>query len=1040
MNLILAAGLAAALLGTPDDESALRAVVDRFFAAVAKKDADAVVALWSAEAPQLKVIPELVKASADPITGAKTDDFAIEGDSASATVRFKGKFLPFDAGYADEPQVVWRVRFVREKEVWKWSAVQPAAVTLIHALLATEEKTARLELLKGSRELVGTRLLRICNDAATDLGTSGEPEESRKLTTIAIEAAEFSGRKDLLATAYLTAGMLLATQAKPGESLPFLEKARTFADEANDNESACWARAWIGFSLMDTNRPDEALVELQRAIDLAEKHKLFEEWSHALKFAGMAHARKGSLQEALACHKKAADLALKADLPDARLQVLHELGNVQWQLGDYGGALETTMAGLQLAEGPDAAPVRAKLLNSMGLIYLSSGEYARAVDQFKAALDLWTTLKLPRMTGSLLNNMGEALRQLGRLPEAKERLEEAFKILEETGDRAVLIAARNNLALVLRMQEDLDGALKQYRLCLSEAKETRNPTFAVAARCNIADILTIRGKFEEALAELKEADALAKTSGSAPDRFMVKISVAQTAIIHGAPEDLEHAVKVLRQAATLLESARGGLRDPALQQSFLAQHSPVFYLLASSLHNLKRDTEAFAASEEAKARTLMDLFGAGGHRITKSMTPAERTEEERLEAELRKLGRKLDETVLSDERQTVEEAITKVREGVEDFRRGIFARHPELQGLRGRFEAASLDELHRKLLSGTPKTAVLSYVLGSSEVLLFAVGPGKESAELVVHSIDIKQANLREKVEAFWAKCSQAGSDYAPAARELFQLLIAPAEKLLSGVEHVVIVPDGLLHGLPFQALQDRDNRHLVERWSVSFAPSATALLRMTEAATVRRAAAGGDLAPFLAVGAPVMPPGFAELDHAKKEVENLAAKYKVPAVSGPDATETRIKPAMQNARRIHIATHGKVDENAPLYSFIVLGRDESNDGLLHAREIMDLNLRAELVVLSACETALGKQVRGEGIVGLTWSLFAAGTPATVLSQWQVADESTGDLMKAFYDGLSSGVPFAKSLQVAQRRLLEDKRRAHPYFWAPFILVGAGGG
>jgi len=140
-------------------------------------------------------------------------------------------------------------------------------------------------------------------------------------------------------------------------------------------------------------------------------------------------------------------------------------------------------------------------------------------------------------------------------------------------------------------------------------------------------------------------------------------------------------------------------------------------------------------------------------------------------------------------------------------------------------------------------------------------------------------------------------------------------------------------------------------------------------------------------------------------------------------------------AKRILFATHGMYNDTAPMYSYLVLTRDERNDGCLYAREIADLDLRADLVVLSACGTARGRQVEGEGIVGLTWSLLVAGAPASVVTQWQASDESTGALMAAFFANLG-GKSKAEALRLAQKAIREDGKHGHPYYWAPFVLVG----
>jgi CHAT domain-containing protein len=272
---------------------------------------------------------------------------------------------------------------------------------------------------------------------------------------------------------------------------------------------------------------------------------------------------------------------------------------------------------------------------------------------------------------------------------------------------------------------------------------------------------------------------------------------------------------------------------------------------------------------------------------------------------------------------------------------------------------------------------------------------------------------------------------------------------VLAGKTHLVLVPDGPLHTLPFQALQDATGKHLVERVSLSYAPSVSALLAMTELGDRRRTNTAGDV-PLLAFGRPTPDAGLADLPATEKEVRSIGRLFGAGAqvLTGADASEERFKAGASRARTLHLATHGLLNEKAPLYSALALAHGPGEDGRLEARELIDLDLRADLVVLSACETALGKTVNGEGVLGLPWSLFVAGTPSTVVSHWQVEDETTGTLMSTFYRKMlptppkggkvpaTAALPRAQALRAAQLTLLRDGKHAHPYYWAPIVLIG----
>lgn len=1024
--------LATSLAVARDDAADVRAVVDRFFALAAKKDGVAAKALWVPASPQFAVIGDCVSACPDLPRDVVASDIRVAGDEAEAWVRFKGRLTSLDDPLADETHTHWRVELRREDGRWHWWNLEPGAVAFGRDLAEAADVDARKALFAARKTLLGRRVIDLLHAAAADLTLTGDPETGSKLLEISGETAEAADRDDLRAQVRMVRGIRLALLGKPGEALGPLRAARDFGDRLKDPEVAAMSRAWLGYALQDAGEPAEALKELGKALEIATTPELVEERFCAENFSGMARGRLGFFADALRWHERAAATARGMERADLLAQALNEAARTRYDLGDFGGALATALEGLTFTEAPADAALRAKLLNTAGLVYLATADYPLAEQRFLEALELWTALKLPRVAGILLNNLGELHRLQKRYADAEARLLDALKILEEAQDAPMTAIARGNLGLVQFFQGKRDAAAASFRRVVADAGTLERVDVQIGALLNLGELHLARDAFKEAFGLFEEARALAEQKGGPAQRFVVWLSLGLARLRREGPGDLAEAVEFLRRAAAALEGMRAGLRDPVLQQGFLSQHAPLYGVLAGTLLRLGRDVEAFAAAEEGKARTLADLLEAGAVRIAKSLLPEERAEEERREARLRALAATLEGTRATDDRLRLEAEIAKGREGLDEFRRALFARRPGLQGLRGAFAPAPLEELNRRLLAGPSRAALLSYLIGHDEILLFVLRPGKETAALAVHRLKLDPDVLRARVEAFWTACATPGGDYAAEAKALHRDLVAPAG--LKDVDHLILVPDGFLNRLPFQALMDVEGRHLIEAHGLAYAPSATALLRMEELAARRKSEAAG---PFLALGAPEMPPGFGELEHAKRELEALAKRKGTSAVTGTAAAESKVKPLLEKAGRIHVATHGKVDEAAPLYSYVVLARDGESDGLLYAREIVDLDLRADLVVLSACETALGKQVRGEGVVGLTWALFAAGTPATALSQWQVADESTGALMAAFHEALDGGAGFAEALRRAQRGFLRDPRRAHPYSWAPFILVGA---
>ena len=188
----------------------------------------------------------------------------------------------------------------------------------------------------------------------------------------------------------------------------------------------------------------------------------------------------------------------------------------------------------------------------------------------------------------------------------------------------------------------------------------------------------------------------------------------------------------------------------------------------------------------------------------------------------------------------------------------------------------------------------------------------------------------------------------------------------------------------------------------------------------------------------------FTPLPHAEDEVKRLGHLYgdaNSLVRIGAAAAEARFTDEAANADVLHLATHGVLNDSSPLYSYLLLAsaaEGDRNDGLLEARELLRLDLRASLAVLSACDTARGRVAAGEGVVGFSWALFVAGVPTVVVSQWKVDSASTSELMVEFHRRRRAGQSEARAMQGAVRALRENPAYRHPFFWAPFIIVGAG--
>lgn len=289
--------------------------------------------------------------------------------------------------------------------------------------------------------------------------------------------------------------------------------------------------------------------------------------------------------------------------------------------------------------------------------------------------------------------------------------------------------------------------------------------------------------------------------------------------------------------------------------------------------------------------------------------------------------------------------------------------------------------------------------------------------------------------------------DHALLGRELYRLLIEPAANELQNINTICVIPDEFLWTLPFQALTNTRGNYLIQEFSLFYAPSLTVLNEMAP-----RRQQQNSKESLIAFGNPVigrnrnLKQNLHPLPEAETEV--AAAATAVPThmkkvLVGHDADEKTFRALAPRYATIHLATHGVLDNRDPLNSYLLLTKPEDeteNDGLLHAREIIELNLDADLAVLSACETANGRISPGEGVIGMSWAFFVAGARSVVVSQWQVNSRSTSQLMKNFHLELAiqndlNGRIKSEALRAASLGLLKDRRYRHPFYWGAFVLV-----
>jgi CHAT domain-containing protein len=514
------------------------------------------------------------------------------------------------------------------------------------------------------------------------------------------------------------------------------------------------------------------------------------------------------------------------------------------------------------------------------------------------------------------------------------------------------------------------------------------------------------------------------------------------------------ASRHLCQAVDLVEDWRKKFQGDVEMRSRWGKYFADYYRdCADTLVHAGHEEDAFLVLEKGRARAFLDLSAERNFR--QATLPPDRAQEwKKLDAdydqtqamiERFRSKAKLEETVnlegrLLDIRRKKERLLAEAR----------------LPGSIQYPEPLSLAEARRRL---EPGSVLLYYSVGETRTLLYVLSSSNaQPPGWTVLTLDIEAAALKKRADSFRRLLIEDRADQRDLrvqGRALYDLLIRPAEPYLSGAERIVISPDGPLHVLPFSALP-RDDRYLIEWKPLHFVLSATAyadlLARRPPERSPWKLVAFGDPAVPRSARGEAKPAetllrmglrnAVAPLPAARKEVEGIASLFKDSRVFlGDEVTENQVKASSRNASLIHFAVHGLLDERSPLNSGLILSPSKEtgvdrNNGLLQAWEVMEeIPLNADLVTLSACDTALGREIGGEGLIGLTRAFQYAGARSVIGTLWGISDRSTSGLMMALYEALREGKSKDEALREAQIAQIRSGK-PQPFYWAGFQLFG----
>ena len=756
--------------------------------------------------------------------------------------------------------------------------------------------------------------------------------------------------------------------------------------------------------------------------------------------------------EAIACYRQNLQFARQVGDETREGYALHNLGVAYHATGYYNRAIEFHQQRLTLAQDRADSIGQSQALSGLGAAYGTIGEYELAESYYQESLVLMGENRAEK--AQILGNLGLIAHARKQFDRAIEYHQQSLDLARETGNRATESRALSNLGLAYYARTDYDRAIEYHQQSLAIAQETVDRVSTARTWDNLGLAYYAQQQFDRAVESHRQSLALAEATG---DRVLEARSLSNLGDALYQAGRIRESNQMLIAAIEQWESLRkdlgnDDLSDDLSKVAIFETHDTTYSTLYENLVSQGEFDRALEIVERGRARAFVELLAG---RLSPGTVPDITAPNL---AQIQDVARSRNTTLVSYtvRRKIFETGGTRHLRDAElfiwviqptgdvDFRQvdlgsisleDLVATSRESLGVRGvDANSASLafapgDRV--KLHSDAPESEPWEVVAVDEENDLLSLRfPSWNEA---IPPIDRPMSDVLDKVDSL--------RRFDPRLVQLHQLLIDPIADLLpqNPEDAIVFIPHQELFLVPFPALQDAEGTYLVKRHTMLSAPSIQALELSGRGGDGER----GRWGEALIVGNPTMPnaaaiPGevpqpLIPLPNAELEAEAIARMLGTEALIGGEATETAVIERMETAQIIHLATHGKLDDRRGIGSAIALSPGDGRDGWLSAEEIFELNLDAELVFLSACNTGQGR-ITGDGAIGLSRALLSAGVESAIVSLWAVPDAPTADLTIAFYQNWQESGDKATALRNAMLTMMET--HPNPRDWAAFTLVG----
>jgi CHAT domain-containing protein/tetratricopeptide (TPR) repeat protein len=959
---------------------------------------------------------------------------------------------------------------------------------LIHQGTAESSRAgiARLERALSAWRSIGSqrdevRVLRHIGDAYQPLG-----DFSRSLNYYNQALAINRTLKDQNAEAQLLNALSFVhlTLGENSKALELCQKAARLSDATGNRREKARALNNLGEINYGNGQMQQSLAYYAQALPIWTE--LNDREGQALTYLNIGYTSSdlGQMQESLNSYSQA--LALWQALGNKRGQAmtLTGIGRLYSRMGESQTALNFFAEAIQLARVVGDPIEEARTLTGMAYVHDGLGEKTSAINYYEQARALFRKANYSPGEAATLADVGLVYHSLGDNQKALESHQQASALFKAVGDRRMEIFELKEIGRVLESLGDKTKALPNYLLAHAFYRGEKDLRGEADTLSLIGRVYEGRDERRKALDHYIQALPLAK---KAEYRVGVAATLHNIARVKRDLGDLQEASKHAAQALNVVESLREKVDSQDLRTSYFASIREQYEFYIDLLMRLNQQqpaadliATAFEASERARARSLLETLAAARIEVRQEAHHELWQQSDRLR---REIAAKQENLLHGNPNETHNVAIE-----IQNLNSQLLAVEQQIGPIKN-LQALKTQPLRLKevqALITDDNTLLLEYALGNESSYLWAIThneitayqlPRRDEVEHTARKVyDLLIANqplINETFAQQQDRIAKAEAELPTQIARLSDVILGPVAAKL-GTKRLVIVADGALQYVPFQILtlptgQSSSRTKLLEAHEIINEPSASAMALLSDTRTrkkgsrevailadpvfsvddprvrtVSRSKTRGDRlaeSPIPGINSAAIPRLPASRAEADAIMSLLSWRSGFKAIDFEANRTTALRPDIGDYRILHIATHALVNSEHPENSGVVLSlfdrNGNSQDGFLKLEDIYNLKLPVDLVVLSACNTGLGKDVRGEGLIGLTRGFMYAGASSVVASLWKVDDDATAELMKHFYRSmLKGGLAPAAALRHAQLKVSQTKRWQSPYYWSGFIIQG----